>query len=111
MKAIIFSWISYFSMEIFVSNVLLGLLDKSLVEMFSWIAAIEFSLLLVKVFPFLPLPPFVNVDELLIQPLCATVAEYYPVYVANPELPRVLFRLFSISIGFIGGCYICSVLF
>ncbi|KAI1697065.1 astacin (Peptidase family m12A) domain-containing protein [Ditylenchus destructor] len=92
-KAVIFSWILYFCMEVFVSKVLLEL---SLIEPLLWMIFITFSVLLMKVFPDLPLPAFVNADELLIQPLCASIAEYYPLYVAHPELSRILYRIVCI---------------
>ncbi|KAI1698955.1 hypothetical protein DdX_17615 [Ditylenchus destructor] len=105
-KAVIFSWISFFSVEVVISKVLL---DLSLIEPVMWLIFIEFSLLLKKVFRVLPLPVFVNADELVIQPLFASIAEYYPLYVAHPELSRILLRILCIVIGVVGGNYILSL--
>ncbi|KAI1694091.1 hypothetical protein DdX_20299 [Ditylenchus destructor] len=103
MKAVIFSWIAYFSMEAFVSKVLL---DLSLIEPVMWLIFIHLSIQLKKVFRILPLPAFVNADELVIQPLFASVAEYYPLYAVHPELSRVLWRILCLVIGVVGGNYI-----
>ncbi|KAI1696690.1 hypothetical protein Ddc_20222 [Ditylenchus destructor] len=87
-------------MEVYVSKVLFGLFERSIIEPLGWLIFMDFTLRQEKLFPILPLPAFVNVDELLIQPLCATVAEHHPLFVPHKE--RVISFL-SIVLALLGG--------
>ncbi|KAI1704515.1 hypothetical protein Ddc_16126 [Ditylenchus destructor] len=93
-------------MQVFVSKVLLGLLDLSIIEP---LGRPIFTVLalngLVKLFPILPLPAFVNVDELLIHPLCAAVAEYCPLFFSEVAVFCVIGLYLGVMHGFITKIY------
>ncbi|KAI1704626.1 hypothetical protein DdX_14124 [Ditylenchus destructor] len=98
-KALIFSSICYFSIEVFVSQVLL---DWAIMKPLFWILYIELALMLIKLFPLLPLQIFDTLDEHFVLPLCASVANYFTQIVAHGGVVCYLlsiFVMFVISIS------------